>query len=836
MADVDIKQVVKTLTKKFKAHHRFIFWFDDEGEFKDSVDELTAALADVATVVKLEKGHQLATKLRLLNADRDQQFLIYSPQGQPPVEENHLRDMVLYSDTFKADAQEILRRELKLPENLHHFVKDHTKFFGNKERRTRFMKYDLPSYQSQPTEAIMASLVHLDQPLVDFFDILRLVLKEGITDNQFLIDFEKYDVLTNFWQIVAQQFGFEGTSLVDLSNSLYITMAFQQMALSVPSALSSLDLSHKSANVQTFMQQFSASVYRDQNDQYALIASQVWRSIVGEQVFGQLKIDDVAKSDVFSEFDDQVLNWIQEQLLLENDQIMVNGLTIGQLTKQRREMHYGRTSRIEHLYLMVRSAWQLIQQSDQRPAATIDRMITAYTENGYYMDTDYRHFIFEYQQSGQPDQFLKLKQLIENYYVDYLSSFGTAWNDNFEFSQLSPQILQRNFYKQYIGAKQNRIVVIISDSLRFEVGKELENKLSQDSQVTGLKMQYLISGLPSVTYMGMAALLPHRQLHLEKDERQVLVDGNLVNNVKKRSKVLQEANPRSVAYRYKELLDKTRDELRAMFVDQEVIYIYHNQIDTMAENQGTEDETFVAADEAITELNDLILRLRTNSINHIYVTADHGYLYRDAKLAALDKIEIATTSDDWKSPRYLISNQAIGEPGIKMQSLGEVLDSNDSRYVYTPTTANVFKANGSDNYVHGGSSLQEMVVPLLEIKTTKRKSVANVVQIQIVNTNRRITSLEVPISVMQTEAISAKVKPAAFKLYFVDGQDHQISGQTIVNANRKSNTVNERIQNIQVILVDQNYERSEDYYLVVENIEDGSREKTRYTMDIAAKF
>ncbi|WP_338207904.1 BREX-1 system phosphatase PglZ type A [Lactiplantibacillus paraxiangfangensis] len=835
MADVDIKQVVRTLKKKFIDDKRLIFWFDDEGEFSDSITELRDELVDVATVVELKPGHQVETKLQLLNAAYDEKFLIYSPQPQPAVEENHLRDMILYSDTFKADAEEILRRDMHLPQSLYFFVKEHIKFFGNKERRNRFMKYDLSSYETQPTQAIMAVIVRLEQPVIDFFGLLQNILNAGVENNQYLSEFEKYGILDDFWKMVEQQFGFNGSNeLLELCKSLYVTMAFQQMEVEMSENVDNYDLSSKAANVQTFMQQFSAQVLRRENtnDRFSIIAQQVWDSIPNANIFNKLNVDDWAKSDVFISFDVWILNWLVTQLKLKNNQALVNGLTIGQLTKKRREMHYALTGKLRHSYLAIENAWKLFEQQNRQSSVNIDDMIQDYVSDGYLVDSDYRHFIFEYQKSEFSDDLLDLKQLVESYYVDYLSNISSVWNHQMNYEDLSPRILQRNFYKQYVSGQQNRIVVIISDSLRFEVAKELEARLGQQSQVTDLKMHYLLSGLPSVTYMGMAALLPHQKLELQSDTHQVYVDGYPVNNVEQRAEALRRANKHSITYRYKDLQDKNRDQIRAMFADQEVVYIYHNQIDTVAENQGTEDDTFVASDEAIKELESLILRLRTNSINHIYVTADHGYLYRDNKLAPIDKIEVPTNVEDWKSPRYLVSKRLIKEPGIKEQSIGAVLNDDDSRKVYSPTSANVFKANGGDNYVHGGSSIQEMLIPVLEIKTTQKRSTANVVEIQIVTSNRRITSLEVPLTVMQTNAISADVLPAVFKLYFVDDQDLQISGQTIVNANKKSPEISDRIHNVQVILKDQSYKRDTDYYLVIENIENGEKDKIKFTMDI----
>lgn len=50
--------------------------------------------------------------------------------------------------------------------------------------------------------------------------------------------------------------------------------------------------------------------------------------------------------------------------------------------------------------------------------------------------------------------------------------------------------------------------------------------------------------------------------------------------------------------------------------------------------------------------------------------------------------------------------------------LGDVLDTADNRTVYTPLGSSIFKcAGGGQNYVHGGASVQEMLVPVLDVRT-----------------------------------------------------------------------------------------------------------------------
>ena len=59
----------------------------------------------------------------------------------------------------------------------------------------------------------------------------------------------------------------------------------------------------------------------------------------------------------------------------------------------------------------------------------------------------------------------------------------------------------------------------------------------------------------------------------------------------------------------------------------------------------------------------------------------------------------------------------LEDDGIDHMSMGRVLGNEDSKVVSYPVSSNVFKvAGGGANYVHGGSSPQEMLVPVLEFK------------------------------------------------------------------------------------------------------------------------
>lgn len=63
-------------------------------------------------------------------------------------------------------------------------------------------------------------------------------------------------------------------------------------------------------------------------------------------------------------------------------------------------------------------------------------------------------------------------------------------------------------------------------------------------------------------------------------------------------------------------------------------------------------------------------------------------------------------------------------------------------YVDTPVGADIFKvAGGGQNYVHGGTSLQEMIVPVIELTTNTRGVAYDYVDVVLTSVTRKVTNL-----------------------------------------------------------------------------------------------
>lgn len=171
-----------------------------------------------------------------------------------------------------------------------------------------------------------------------------------------------------------------------------------------------------------------------------------------------------------------------------------------------------------------------------------------------------------------------------------------------------------------------------------------------------------------------------------------------------------------------------------------MVYIYQDQIDARGEKIPLENEVFNACQEAIEEIQTLIRRLTGYVSNTRYlVTADHGFIYKRDKLVESDKISMDKTTFSFKNKRYLLSLEPAKNDALISRTLAYLSKINEI-FVSTPKGADIIKTQGGgQNYVHGGSSLQEMVVPVLKVKTFKGKQDTGIVSVELSSFHNRIT-------------------------------------------------------------------------------------------------
>ena len=238
MAELSLKQITDRLNEEFGApsdHRKLIFWYDDHGDFTEDIDSMEL---ENAKVLKQEEGHQFALKYFLEREDRDTNYLVYAPFPKPEVQQNHLADMLRYSKQFFADRASLLMVDLHMAEDLKPVVDQHISFFANKERTKRFYDLDIEQYTREKfLTGILCALCKAR--ICSLEEVVRVLLTEDdLEDSRYLGEFEKYHVLSDFWTLVGQEFGYsdEEPTLAKLVVSLFVTYAGRYISADLPNA------------------------------------------------------------------------------------------------------------------------------------------------------------------------------------------------------------------------------------------------------------------------------------------------------------------------------------------------------------------------------------------------------------------------------------------------------------------------------------------------------------------------------------------------------------------------------------------------------------------------
>ncbi|MCM1542788.1 MAG: BREX-1 system phosphatase PglZ type A, partial [Blautia sp.] len=756
------------------------------------------------------------TKMFLERQDKTTNYLIYAPFPKPLAELNHLEDMLLYSRRFYADRASLICVDLGIPEKYKPIIQKHIKFFGEKKRTRRFYDLEISNFTDETIEIALMSAV-CQSKVVSFEEVVRILLTDGnLENNKFLTEFERYDLLEAFWKQCENSFGYTDhePSVEKLVITLFVTYTAKYVKEELPKSWKDF-ISYKPGNIMVFLDSLKNNVVYC--DYYDRLSGYVETKLSVGKAFAGLAADCYVECDTYPCVDQLLVSWIKERLAGEDTGARLDGMSIPEICRSRQKKHFG--SKMRTSYTLLEAAWHIICAAAYQPEKELKDIQKRYISEDYKIDAWYRTFIRNLDQQDGAEDFGKLYELCENIYTnEYLGKLLPAWNAAFDFRTVQEGIpQQRNFYEARIKNVRERIIVIISDGMRFEVGKTLAERLEQDPNST-VSVSAQLSVLPSYTALGMAALLPHKTLEMA-DDYEVLIDDKPTDGIPAREAVVQKYQPLGVCIQFDDLkyMKNMKDTagLRSVLTGRQVVYVYHNQIDARGEGMRTEDEVFNACDECIEEIFAMIRWIATNGNSYRFiVTADHGFLYKRAPLDESDKIGNRADKGAFLDRRFMIDQEAVLEDGVAHTALGDVLGNDDTRQISFPISTNVFKTGGGMNYVHGGSSPQEMIVPVLDIKMERYHMEVRTVQIALISIVRKITNLITSLDFIQTEAVSDIVKETNFQIYFIDQDNERITNENRIVADSKSDDPAKRITRLRFTFKNKKYDSVKHYYLV----------------------
>ncbi|MCD8231986.1 MAG: BREX-1 system phosphatase PglZ type A [Clostridiales bacterium] len=812
MAELNLQQIIDRLNAEFIGDTRkLVFWYDDNADFAEEIQDM---VLDNAKVYFLRLDNQFYTKYLLEREDTTTNYLIYAPFPKPDVRDNHLEDTLLYSRRFYADRASLLCVDLGISEKYKPVIEKYVKFFGSKERTKRFYDLEIERFNE---ETILTGLICAicRTRICSFEEALRVILTDGdLEKNAYLAEMGKYGLTAAFWKLCEQQFGYTDAdpSLEKLLVTMFVTYTDKFVQAALPKTWNTF-VSLKPGNIIAFLDSLMNSVlYREK---YDALSDHVSAGLNVRAAFSGMPPEDLTGCDTFRVVDEILSHWLVGRLVAEDTGAALNGQTIPQICESRMKLHFGTQN--EDCYLMLESAYRLVCASNYHSPDGFANIIKTYREKDCLLDQEYRHFYYHYDRMDDTADFEELRTLVENIYTnEYLTELLPRWNQGIqEPDSLTELTLQRNFFNRFVRSamSKERTVVIISDAMRYEVGQELFLRLQDDPKST-VKLDAMLSVLPSYTRLGMAALLPQRTLTMT-DDYKVLADDTLCDSLSGRQTVLQSYCPDSACVQFDDIKTANQAKLRSVFTGKQVVYVYHNQIDARGDKANTEDEVFVACEEAIQEIMDLIRRISSSANTHRFlVTADHGFIYKRDKLTESDKIDVGSKKA-FVNRRFVVAKEPISGDGVQSMSMGQILGNDDEKIVSFPVGSNVFKVvGGGANYVHGGSSPQEMLVPVIDIKMERGHMETRPAQIALVSIVPKITNLIVSMDFIQSDAVTDTVKGTTYRLYFVSEDGERISNENTFVADSREADAAKRMTRLRFTFKNQKYDRNRQYYLV----------------------
>lgn len=761
MSNAKIQQALGNLFEK----QRIVFWYDTRREFRADFESLA-----LPGVEKVElANNEFGVKYRVLREQPEQKFLLFKDGLEPEHLENWLLDVQLASgSTFRTDQVALWLAELELGPDAYPLLEAHLAFFEATKRREKLKEWLEPGDSQQALRQKMLAVCVGCEPRIDV--MLETLLAEAAagTDTRYKL-VERSGLSPHFWELIKRHYGYNNDQpgLQDFVIELFKTSFLTEVDAEFKPQLSS--------EIKVFISRWKDS--RSHAEAFERHSAECAALLQIEDKLQALDFRKLMTVDEFEAIDRKILSELVREVMART----VSAQDVELWVRQRRRGHW--FERYQDVYLAIEHGAQFIQQLEltQLEMDSLADGVHKYTETWFRLDQHYRKFIHHARESGQASLLLGLNHLVENLYTNnFLSRLNERWQrfvDACQRWEATPVVSQRDFFSRYVQPyleRKSKVCVLISDAFRYEVGEELQSLIRREDRFDAELVPALAS-LPSYTQLGMASLLPHQTLQLADDgSGEALVDGNSATGSGNRARILAKAVAASTVVLAKDVLAMGKDESRALVRDHDVVYVYHNLIDKTGDTRDTEERVFGAAEDTLEELLRLIKKLANANASNLLVTADHGFIYQNHPLQDSDFVssEPEGTEILYRDRRFVLG-RGLRESSSFKAFTPEQLGLAGTLQVQIPKSINRVRLKGSGSrFVHGGATLQEVVIPVITVNK-KRQSDVGKVEVELIGGGgKTITTGQVAVVLYQTEAVTEKRQPRKLRvgLYSLAGE------------------------------------------------------------------
>ncbi len=815
-------KISQALTQLFEKGQRIVFWYDEQLEFRREFEAL-----DLPDVQKVElTNNEFGVKHLVLRQQPEQKFLLYREAAEPAPLDNWLLDVQLASgQTFRTDQNALWLTELELGPECYALVKAHNYFFEAAKRREALKKLledgdNGTVLQRKLVAVCVGAEPHLDVVL----EALLAELAKGDDSKARLL--ERCGLVDFLWEQVRKVYGYqsERPGVKDFAIELFKKGFASGSGSSPASSLSN--------EAWVFLSRWKDSrKHQEAFETLSALAAEV------------LNLQDLLQGADFRVLLDlDHFELIDRKILSELVRVVVartaSAQEVEHWVRMRRQGHWFEV--FKHVYLAIEHGAQFLQLLDAlvMDMGSFADGVQKYAASWFKLDQRYRKFVYHLRESGQPSLLADLGALIENHYTNsYLVQLNDRWQTHVDAAvnwEAEPAPLQKDFFARFVQPyldRKNKVCVIISDAFRFEVGEELTSLIRQEDRFEA-ELHGGLSMLPSYTQLGMAALLPNTQLSIAvNDSGDALVDGQSAKGSENRARILAARVPASSVVLAKDLMLLGRDESRALFRDNDVVYVYHNLIDKTGDTRDTEERVFDAAEQTLDELIKLIKKLVNANATNLLVTADHGFVYQARPLQDSDFLSAAPDGAEilYKDRRFVLGRGLRSHPSFRT-FVPEQLGLADGPEIQVPKSINRLRLQGSGSrFVHGGATLQEVVIPIIRINKKRHSDVGRVDVDIISSTGGSITTGQLAIKLYQAQPKDEKLQPRSLRVGLFSLSGDLLSNQQDFMFDMTSDNARDRELTAQLVLS----RKADDYNnqeveLRLEEPVDGTTHFTKY--------
>lgn len=741
-----VKRLHDTLTQVFQRQ-RLVFWYDPERQWFEAFDSFKG---EGIKKIKVE-GTEFGTKV-VIHRDPDPHacYLLYFPSARPNDTDNWLLDLLLQGHEYKADRASLALQEVGLSYDFQPVVTEHVGFYKETKRVEAFRALLTSEDDAASLRLKMMAVLIGTAPNVD--DLLLWFLAKPATET--LLDpvqerLGSANLVDYFWKEVGLAFGYAAAqpSLRDFVTTLFRYDNPLDTGITLD------------PHAKVFLQRWKDS-------QGHRASYRAWSELLETDlhVTGKLDaLDDIRRiehSDTFSAFEKFVLH----RLCQAFDKGSTEANLLTSIQHRRKSFWFAEH---QHGYEALEQAISLRQllASAELKIENIEAGISRYMASWHRIDTAYRRYHYHVRSYGQVALMERITQWVEKSYVNnYLLPLSDRWGDQVrEMTEWGCELLpaQTAFFSQFVQPfldKKQKVVVVVSDALRYAAAAEFVIRMRTESRWTA-ELEAVLGVLPSYTQLGMASLLPGDERSLQLPDGSVTVNGKNASGIAGRNQIISATLAgKGTAVQSEVFLEmNTKTDVREMIKDHEVVFIFHDTIDKVGHTAATEAKTTGAVETAFDELQQILRKIANANGNNMLLTADHGFMFQQSAVEEADDQPLPA-ADEWLylNRRFALGRGITPGPAVKIFTAAQLGLPGDWSAAF-PLGLGRFPLKGSGKrFVHGGLSLQEVIVPVVRIHKARVDDTERV-EVEILRLPAKITTGQISLAFYQDRPIADKV-------------------------------------------------------------------------------